>query len=232
MMSIRARLLIALLALVAATSLLAGVLSYRRVLSETSTLFDYQLRQMALSLSSQMPLTPRLELPPDQSDFVIQIWDLYGTRVYRSRPGLPLINATALGFADVRVNGEAWRTYGLQTLDGVIQIAQPLRVREALARGAALRVVIPLLLLLPLLGAAVVGVVGNGLAPLRRVAGEARSDNHLREEAAMRAVGVSRASNSPKSSRNSAPWSGGRSPKIRSAASASRAAWSFRASSS
>jgi len=61
----------------------------------------------------------------------------------------------------------------------VIQIAQPLRVREAFARGAALRVVIPLLLLLPLLGAAIAGVVGNGLKPLRRVATEVqRRDAH------------------------------------------------------
>lgn len=180
-MSIRARLLIALLALVAAISILAGTLTYRRVLAETSTLFDYQLRQMALSLRSQIPMAPRLELPPDQADadFVIQIWDLYGTRIYFSRPGLPLINATALGYADVRVGGRQWRTYGLSTLDGVIQIAQPVRVRESLARGAALRVVIPLLLLLPLLGAAVVGVVGSGLRPLRRVAGEVqRRDVH------------------------------------------------------
>src|SRR5271156_359693 len=178
-MSIRARLLIALLALVAAISILAGTLTYRRVLAETSTLFDYQLRQMALSLRSQIPMAPRLELPPDQAgaDFVIQIWDLYGTRIYFSRPGLPLINATALGYADVRVGGQQWRTYGLSTLDGVIQIAQPIRVRESLARGAALRVVIPLLLLLPLLGAAVVGVVGSGLRPLRRVAGEVQRRN-------------------------------------------------------
>ena len=181
MTSIRARLLIALLAAVVAISVLAGLLTYRRVLAETSTLFDYQLRQMALSLRSQIPMAPRLELPPDQADadFVIQIWDVYGTRVYFSRPGLPLINATALGFADVRVGGRQWRTYGLQTLDGVIQIAQPVRVRESLARGAALRIVIPLLLLLPLLGAAVVGVVGSGLRPLRRVAGEVqRRDVH------------------------------------------------------
>lgn len=180
-MSIRARLLIALLALVAAISILAGTLTYRRVLAETSTLFDYQLRQMALSLRSQIPMAPRLELPPDQADadFVIQIWDVYGTRIYLSRPGLPLINATALGYADVRVGGQQWRTYGLATLEGVIQIAQPVRVRESLARGAALRVVIPLLLLLPLLGAAVVGVVGSGLRPLRRVAGEVqRRDVH------------------------------------------------------
>jgi two-component system OmpR family sensor kinase/two-component system sensor histidine kinase QseC len=180
-MSIRARLLMALLAVVIVISLLMGLLTYRRVLAETSTLFDYQLRQMALSLRSQIPMAPRLELPPDQadSDFVIQIWDPFGTRVYFSRPGLPLINATTLGYADVRVAGGSWRTYGLQTLDGVIQIAQPLRVREAFARGAALRVVIPLLLLLPLLGAAIAGVVGNGLRPLRRVANEVqRRDVH------------------------------------------------------
>ncbi len=179
MRSLRARLLIALLALVAVISVLAGLLTYRRVLAETSTLFDYQLRQMALTLGSQIPMAPRLELPPDQSDFVIQIWDVYGTRVYFSRPGLPLINATALGYADVTVGGQAWRTYGLQTVQGVIQIAQPVQVRESLARGAALRVVIPLLLLLPLLGAAVVGVVGSGLRPLRRVASEVqRRDVH------------------------------------------------------
>src|ERR1700722_15181553 len=181
MISIRARLLVALLALVAGASLLVGTLTYRRVLADTSTLFDYQLRQMALSLRSQIPMAPRLELPPDQAgaDFVIQIWDPYGARVYFSRPGLPLINATALGYADVDAGGLKWRTYGLQTLDGVIQIAQPVRVREVLARGAALRVVIPLLLLLPLLGAAIAGVVGSGLRPLRRVAREVqRRDVH------------------------------------------------------
>ncbi len=179
--SIRTRLLIALLALVAAISLLAGTLTYRRVLAETSTLFDYQLRQMALSLRSRVSMAPRLELPPDQldADFVIQIWDLFGTRVYLSRPGLPMINQTALGYADINVRGEPWRTYGLQTVDGVIQIAQPQRVRERLAGGAALRVVIPLLLLLPVLGAAIVGVVRSGLLPLQRIAIEVqRRDVH------------------------------------------------------
>jgi signal transduction histidine kinase len=181
MNSIRTRLLIALLALVAASSLLAGTLTYRRVLAETSNLFDYQLRQMALSLRSQVSMAPRLELPPDvaDADFVIQIWDLFGARTYLSRPGLPLINQTALGYADVRVAGQSWRTYGLQTLNGVIQIAQPVRVRQALARAAALRVVVPLLLLIPLLGIAIAVVVGRGLSPLRRAALEVqRRDAH------------------------------------------------------
>src|SRR5437868_11466803 len=128
MTSIRARLLIALLALTTSVSLLAGVLTYRQVLAETSALFDYQLRQTALSLRNQISLAPRIELPPTQgdTDLVIQIWDLLGTRVYRSRAGLPTIDRAVLGYADVDLQGEVWRVYGLQTIDGVIQVAQPL----------------------------------------------------------------------------------------------------------
>jgi signal transduction histidine kinase len=174
MRSIRARLLIALILLVAFVSLLAATVTYRRVLNETSTLFDYQLRQMALSLRSQVSLAPRVEVPPDQgdTDFVIQIWDLFGARVYMSRPGLPLINQTVLGYADLSVRGQTWRAYGLQTVDGVIQIAQPIQVRERLARAAALRVVVPLLLLLPLMIAFVAWIVRRGLLPLRDVTAE------------------------------------------------------------
>jgi signal transduction histidine kinase len=174
MRSIRARLLVALMILVALISLLAAGVTYRRVLSETSTLFDYQLRQMALSLRTQISLAPRIEVPPDQSDtdFVVQIWDVFGARTYLSRPGLPMINQTVLGYADLSLRGEAWRAYGLQTRDGVIQIAQPVRVRESLARAAALRVVIPLILLLPIMIGAVAWIVSRGLLPLRFVTTE------------------------------------------------------------
>lgn len=172
MTSIRARLLIALLTLATSVSLLAGFFTYRQVLAENSVLFDYQLRQMALSLRNQVSLAPRIELPPDQNDtdFVIQIWDVFGTRVYLSRPGLPVINRPLIGYADLTLQGEPWRVYGLSTLDGVIQVAQPVRVRESFARSSALRVVIPLLLLVPILGTAIVWVVQSGLLPLRRVA--------------------------------------------------------------
>jgi signal transduction histidine kinase len=174
MRSIRARLLVALFILVALISVLAAGVTYRRVLSETSGLFDYQLRQMALSLRSQISLAPRIEVPPDQgdADFVVQIWDVFGARTYLSRPGLPLINQTVLGYADLSLRGEAWRAYGLQTADGVIQIAQPVRVRQNLARAAAGRVIVPLLLLLPIMIAAVAWIVNRGLLPLRYVTAE------------------------------------------------------------
>jgi two-component system OmpR family sensor kinase/two-component system sensor histidine kinase QseC len=174
MSSIRARLLIALIILVALISLLAAGVTYRRVLGETSILFDYQLRQMALSLRSQISIAPRIEVPPDQgdADFVVQIWDVFGARTYLSRPGLPMINQTVLGYADLSLRGQDWRAYGLQTADGVIQIAQPVRVREALARAAAERVVIPLVLLLPIMVIAAAWIVHRGLQPLRYVTRE------------------------------------------------------------
>jgi two-component system OmpR family sensor kinase/two-component system sensor histidine kinase QseC len=172
--SIRARLLVALIILVAIVSALAAGVTYRRVLNETSDLFDYQLRQMALSLRSQVSMAPRIELPPDQgdADFVVQIWDIFGTRVYLSRPGLPMINRIVLGYSDLSLRGAGWRAYGLQTANGVIQIAQPVQVRAALARAAALRVAIPLILLLPAMIAFVTWIVGRGLEPLRQLTAE------------------------------------------------------------
>jgi two-component system OmpR family sensor kinase/two-component system sensor histidine kinase QseC len=174
MKSIRAQLLIALIVLVALITLIAAGVTYRRVLDETSALFDYQLRQMALSLRSQISVAPRIEVPRDQadSDFVVQIWDVFGARTYLSRPGLPMINLTVLGYADLDLRGERWRAYGLQTAEGVIQIAQPLRVRENLARAAAARVVIPTILLLPIMIIAAAWIVHRGLLPLRGVTAE------------------------------------------------------------
>jgi two-component system OmpR family sensor kinase/two-component system sensor histidine kinase QseC len=83
-----------------------------------------------------------------------------------------MINQTVLGYADLSLRGEPWRAYGLQTADGVIQIAQPTRVRENLARAAAARVVIPLILLLPIMVGAVAWIVSRGLKPLRFVTSE------------------------------------------------------------
>ena len=62
--------------------------------------------------------------------------------------------------------------------DGVIQMAQPGACANA-GRARALRVVMPLLLLLPLLAAAAVWVVGGSLTPLRRIAADVqRRDMH------------------------------------------------------
>ncbi|HRY87722.1 MAG TPA: two-component sensor histidine kinase, partial [Rubrivivax sp.] len=58
MRSIRARVLAAVLGLLGAAALLIGALTYRGVHAEVETLFDYQLRQMALSLRDQGEVAP------------------------------------------------------------------------------------------------------------------------------------------------------------------------------
>ncbi|MGH8227412.1 MAG: ATP-binding protein [Steroidobacteraceae bacterium] len=173
MRSIRARLLAGLLALIAATAICAGVITYGSMLEETSSLFDYQLRQMALSLRDQAALGPNLILPsqPNGSDFIIQIRNPFGILIYTTRRDL-LITRAVLGYADMTLGGERWRVYSLDTADGVIQVAQPWRLREQAARDATIGILVPLLLLLITLGAAIVWIVGRGLAPLRRLAAE------------------------------------------------------------
>ncbi len=170
MRSIRARLLAGLLLLMVVMSLIVGSITYRRVLSETSALFDYQLRQMALSLGDQASFLSGDELAArtENSDFVIQIWDLFGRRIYYT-PGLPLLNRAILDYSDLTVQNERWRVYAFVNETSVIQVAQPWSVREKLARESALRVLLPLLLLLALMAVVAAWIVGRAMRPLKSV---------------------------------------------------------------
>ena len=177
MTSIRARLLVSLLATLALAALLLGVAAYRNVLAETQQLFDYQLRQMALSLREQGEIAPEQAdaLADTEFDFVVQIWTVDGRTLYASRPHPELPSHAVLGFADVTVGGGTWRTYSVATRERVIQVAQPARIRQQLAARSALRSVLPLLAVAPLLAAAVWWVVALAVRPLERVAHDVRS---------------------------------------------------------
>jgi two-component system OmpR family sensor kinase len=50
--------------------------------------------------------------------------------------------------------------------EGIVQVAQPLAMREALARELSLRMLLPVLLLIPMLGAVLAWVSRRGLAPI------------------------------------------------------------------
>jgi two-component system OmpR family sensor kinase len=54
--------------------------------------------------------------------------------------------------------------------NNVVQVAQPMSVRQNLAAGMALRALVPLLLLLPVLGILIWLTIGRGLRPLDRIA--------------------------------------------------------------
>lgn len=174
MRSLRVRLLIALLVMLAVAAAVMGVLTYRSVLAQTESIFDYQLKQMALSLRDQGEIDPdqARAFADEQLDFVVQIWTVDGRTIYQSRlhPDLPA--RALLGFADISVGGQTWRTFSVATSLRVIQVAQPLNIRERLAAHAALHSVAPLLIIAPLLSLVVWWVAALTLQPLRDVAAD------------------------------------------------------------
>jgi len=172
--SIRVRLLVSLLSVVALSAAVAAAITYSNVLRETESLFDYQLRQMALSLRDQGFIAPdeAAALANDDFDFVVQIWTADGTRIYASNPGLALPPRAVLGFAELKLGDGTWRIFSTATRDRVIQVAQPLAIRRELAAQAALRAVAPLLGLAPILAVAIGWSVGASLQPVRRLAAE------------------------------------------------------------
>ncbi|WP_310740785.1 histidine kinase dimerization/phospho-acceptor domain-containing protein [Aquincola sp. J276] len=172
MSSLRLRLLVYLLgALLLAVAVLGGA-TYRNALRETEALFDYQLKQMALSLRDQGEIAPGSA--DADLDFVVQIWSVDGRAIYASRAHAALPTRAVLGFADVQAGGQTWRTYSVATFSRVIQVAQPRQIRERLAADAAWRAVLPLLLVAPLLGIGVWWGVQRSLAPLQRVSREVK----------------------------------------------------------
>ena len=96
----------------------------------------------------------------------------------------PCPRARCLGLADVTVDGKTWRTFSVATRERVIQVAQPRQIRQRLAADAALRSVLPLLLLAPLMALAIWWLAALTLAPLRRVAAQVRE----RDEQSLKAL--------------------------------------------
>jgi two-component system OmpR family sensor kinase/two-component system sensor histidine kinase QseC len=67
------------------------------------------------------------------------------------------------------VQGKTWRTFSVATGERVIQVAQPLQIRQQLAADAALRSVAPLFLIAPVMALLLWWLAARLLAPLRRL---------------------------------------------------------------
>ncbi|KRB64174.1 ATP-binding protein [Noviherbaspirillum sp. Root189] len=156
----------------------AAAILYLRAQEEANQIFDYQMRQLAVSLPSEpfSPVRPGRQGQPDTAqDIVIQIWDSEGLRIYHSHERLALPQDARLGFATVPTREGPWRVYTTQHGNTVVQVAQPMSARRGVAADTALKTVAPLLLLFPFLGALVWLTVSAGLAPIRRLANDVQS---------------------------------------------------------
>ena len=165
--SLRRRLLWVVLAAIALVSLLQAGTAYRTALAQADALFDEHLQEMARSLHGGMP--PGLALSPGDPayDFMVQIWGPDGAQIFRS-PHSQLPAQAVLGFSDGVAGGVRYRVYSLQTPEQTVQIAQDLDARQARARGMALRAVLPIALLAPLLMLIAWWLIDRSLAPVER----------------------------------------------------------------
>lgn len=169
MHSIRRWLLLALLALLAGVGVLGGALTYGSARAEIDQLLDEELRQVALSLRDHARLdTDRIERSAERPEqrLLVQVDDLRRGQPYRSRDVAPLPAAAGEGFRDLDHAGQAWRVYALPGEAQLIQVAQPTAQRRALALQITLRILAPLLLLMPVAAALLWWIVGRALRPL------------------------------------------------------------------
>lgn len=195
--SIQRRLLWSTIAVIVTAIAVTAAIVYRQARDEANALFDIQLQQIAASLPVRAfggLAPPAAGVPQAGDDIVIRIWNRVGVFVYSSHPDVPLPARAELGLSTVATLRGDWRVFASIIDDNLLEVAQPVRVRAALAAAVAFRTVLPLLILLPMLTLLLWWVVGRGLAPLRRVAAEVAtrrpedlghlSDNALPDEVA------------------------------------------------
>ena len=170
--SLRARLLVFLLAAIVLAAGGQAFVAYRTVLKEADEIFDYHMQQMALSLRSGLPpgaAAGGLGGSDQNFEFVVQVWTTDGVRIFESAERAALPQLAVLGFADVGARGTTYRVFSMQTRSLVIQVAQDMAVRRQMARALALRTVAPAALMAPVLMLVVWLVVSLSLAPVARV---------------------------------------------------------------
>jgi two-component system OmpR family sensor kinase len=167
--SIRRKLLVTLLSALVLVGVAASAATWLAVRKEADQLFDYQLRQMALSLRDQTLRGRAGFLNRFDYDFIVQVWDPGGALVYLSNYGI-LIPPSRNGYATVEVHGEDWRVFTLGQADKTIQVAAPVSLRNDRAVQMALRILVPILASIPLFAVLIWLVVGKELKPLEDIA--------------------------------------------------------------
>lgn len=172
--SLHARLAGSLIAAILIVAAVAGYFSYRSAFDEAIELQDDQLRAVAV-LASQFHAsraTPRAETDAPDTRIVLG-------RVGSGGTGLPpelagLSPDLAPGFHSKIVEGEdEWRIFVALDGDGSrLVVAQRSLERDEIAGDGALRTLVPLMILVPVLLLVVGDIVRRSVAPLRALAAE------------------------------------------------------------
>ena len=150
---------------------IAGISMYWLAQEEISELFDYQLKQVALSIQVQNDVITLESTDKElEEDNVIQVWNAQSVLIFNPKPARALPRYNLAGLQTVSYRNKAWRIFILQRNAQHIQVAQPIEERNELAASLAARMLLPFLMLIPLLAGLIWVVVGRSLRPLQAVA--------------------------------------------------------------
>ncbi|NOT16703.1 MAG: two-component sensor histidine kinase [Sulfuriferula sp.] len=170
MKSIRQQLLIWLITGMFVSVALAGVSMYWLAQDEANELFDAQIKQLATSLPNHLNIITIHNTDEDpEENSVVQIWNLRGELRFATHPTHTFPRYPQTDVHTVEFQGQQWRIYGAYHRGQYVQVAQPMTVREELAVGLAVRMLIPFAVLIPILAGMIWLVVGRSLRPLQTV---------------------------------------------------------------
>lgn len=178
MMSIRRFLLVAIAVVMAGTSVAVSVATYVEAYHEVDELFDGHLAQQGrilalLAESSAGQLDPAILHASSPGHYyeryvAIQRWSAEGSLLLASAsvPEVPLASFAA-GLSRTQIAGEDWHVFTQRLSNGDwLMVAEGARAREELVHGAALAVVTPFAIAVPLALVLMALVIGRGLRPL------------------------------------------------------------------
>jgi two-component system OmpR family sensor kinase len=172
--SLRTRLIWLLFVAIFLTASVQALIAYRTAHTEADAMFDYHMQQMAMSLRSGLPFNgvdnaSRGTSDDGDLDLMVQVWTAEGLRVFQSTSRAPLPDRAILGFSNLKANGTTYRVFSIQSKSQTVQVAQDMAIRRAMAGGLALRSVVPIAVMAPLLMLVVWWAVSASLAPVDRV---------------------------------------------------------------
>ncbi len=163
-------------------TLLAGAISFSTAFDEAHELQDELLQQIAGLAARQAPSAPEVKTDDEEVD---EESELLIERLPEPSPdATPRLLTPALpdGLHTLTSEGERFRVY-VRTLGAGrrVAVAQPTELRDQIALDGALRTVLPLLVLLPILLGIIVLLVSRMLLPVRRLAAalDARGEDDL-----------------------------------------------------
>jgi two-component system sensor histidine kinase QseC len=190
--SLKRRLLLGLLAVVAVVWLATAAYSYFDARHEINELLDAHLAQSASLIVAQLGhdleeidlrRAPKTEQRSRRVAF--QIWER-GTmlRLHSADAPQARLSPREEGYSNASIDGKGWRVFS--TWDArrrfLVQIAERDELRREIAAGIATNLLLPLLVALPVLALFVWLIIGSGLKPLTRLGQqvEQRTPDNLR----------------------------------------------------